>query len=164
MRILRVAAPLSLVLVLLFATSADAATTYTDALSGIEYFATSTEGFFTGTASGDLPGTFDTQVIHTPLDTTATITGGSFTLYTVIGGNATTVTGMFASGTVSQVDKNKHGCRDQHFAVSGTLTNAGVDGSGTGTFEATLTHYRTRVGAQCITYFATIIGSVSLIF
>lgn len=165
-RIARRAMPVTIAAWLLNASMALAATAYNDTISGAEYYATSTLGAFAGTANGDLPGTFDTQVEHTPLSSTATITGGSFTLYTAISGEPAFVTGTFASGTVAQVDKNTKACRDQHYAVNGTLQNVGVNGSGsgTGTFSATLTHYRLRIGQSCITYFATITGSVSLAF
>jgi hypothetical protein len=66
------------------ASGAAAATTYTDTISGYEYYATSTDGKFAGTASGPLPGSWVADVQHTPLclscATTATITGGSFSL------------------------------------------------------------------------------------
>ena len=35
-------------------------------------------------------------------------------------------------------------------------------GSGTGTFAATLTHYRTKIFGYCVTYSAGISGSISL--
>lgn len=144
----------------------DAATTYTDTIYGAEYAATPTVGSFAGAASGDLPGTFDVQVVHTVLSGTATITGGTFTLYTIIGGTYAVVGGSFTGGSVIQTDKKTHGCRDQHYAVNGTLANVGVGGTGTGTglFAATLTHYRTRIAGDCVTYFATISGAVSLTF
>lgn len=166
MRLARLALAFTTAIALLVGIVADAATTYTDQIAGAEYFATPTEGSFAGTASGDLPGTFDVRVIHTPLTTTAAITGGTFTLFTSLGGTPSTVSGTFASGTVTQIDKNTQGCRDQHYAVTGTLANVGVDGTGTGTgaFTATLTHHRTRIGGKCITYFATISGTVSLTF
>jgi hypothetical protein len=165
-RVVGTAIPLILALVLMSASIANASTTYEDSLSGVEYYATPTLGAFTGTASGDLPGTFDTQVQHTSLTTTATITGGSFTLYTIIDNALATVSGEFAGGTVTQTDKSTGGCRNQHYAVTGALQNVGVAGTGTGTgsFTATLTHYRVRVGKNCITYFATISGTVSLTF
>jgi hypothetical protein len=167
-RVIGTAIPFILALVLMSESIANASTTttYDDSLSGVEYYATPTLGAFTGTASGDLPGTFDTQVQHTPLTTTATITGGSFTLYTIIGNALATVSGQFKDGLVTQTDKMKGGCRNQHYAVTGALQNVGVGGAGTGTgsFDATLTHYRVRVGRECITYFATIAGTVSLIF
>ena len=66
-----------------------------------------------------------------------------------------------------QTDKNSdNACKDEHDAVTGTLQNVGVNGAGTGTgiFNATLTHYRIRLGGRCVTYLATIAGSVSLTF
>ena len=63
-------------------TAAFAAQSYTDTVSGHEYYATSTDGKFAGTATGSLPGTWNADVQHTTLciscSTTATITGGSF--------------------------------------------------------------------------------------
>ncbi len=165
MRIFRLALPLALALTLMLVTIATATTTYNDSISGFEYFATSTVGSFAGTASGDLPGTFDVHVVHTALTTTATITGGTFTLYTVIENAPAVATGNFVNGgTVTQIDKNTHGCRAQHYAVSGALANVTVNGAGagTGSFTATLTHYRTRIDGECITYFASISGGVSL--
>jgi hypothetical protein len=144
----------------------DAETIYNDIINGAEYAATPTVGSFAGAASGDLPGTFDVQVVHTVLSGTAIITGGTFTLYTTIGGTPAVVGGSFTGGSVTQIDKNTHRCRNQHYAVNGSLANAGVGGTGTGKgmFAATLTHYRTRIAGDCVTYFATISGAVSLTF
>jgi hypothetical protein len=146
----------------------DASTAYTDTIYGAEYAATPYLGSFAGAARGDLPGTFDVQVQHTDLSGTAAITGGTFTLYTTIDGTPAVVGGSFTGGSVTQIDKNTQGCRNQHYAVSGTLESVGVGGTGTGTgtglFAATLTHYRTRIAGDCVTYFATISGAVSLTF
>jgi hypothetical protein len=48
--------------------------------------------------------------------------------------------------------------------VNGLLGDVGfrTAGSGTGTFAATLTHYRTKVFGSCVTYSASISGSLSL--
>ena len=114
-------------LVFVMASVADAATTYTDTIDGAEYAATSQTGWFAGTASGDLPGTFDTMVQHTPLSPDGTITGGTFALYTVVAGSAATVTGTFVpGGTVTLLTKG-NACKDQVYAVSGTRPNGGVD-------------------------------------
>jgi hypothetical protein len=163
---IRAVLPLTLALVLTTASVANAATTYNDTIVGIEYAATPTVGSFVGLADGDLPGVFNVQVVHTVLDQTATITGGTFVLYTSLANAPATITGTFGGGSVTQLDKNPHPCRDQHYAVSGTLTKVGVAGTGigTGTFSATLTHYRTRIDSECVTFFATITGSVSLTF
>src|SRR3989442_13960642 len=43
---------------------------YSDSVTGVEVYATSTEGVFTGTASGALPGTWTADVLHTTLSGT----------------------------------------------------------------------------------------------
>jgi len=50
--------------------------------------------------------------------------------------------------------------------VYGALSNVGVNGgSGSGSFSATLTHYRTNVWfAGCVVYAASVSGTVSLTF
>src|SRR5688572_1852092 len=99
---------------------AAAATTYSDTINGYEYYFTSTEGRFAGNASGSLPGYWNAQVQHTPLclscPTTATITGGSFSLSTRIEWSPTLVTGNFTGGTVQVTDPGA-GCTNQTFAV-----------------------------------------------
>ncbi len=128
--------------------AANAASTYNDAITGFEYYATSTEGHFAGSASGALPGY-------------STITGGSFSLAT----GYTLVTGTFTGGTV-QVTNVGAGCTNQTFDVEGTLSDVGpwYLGSGTGTFSAILTHYRKSVWGYCVTYAASVSGSFSLTF
>ena len=68
--------------------SAIAATTYSDSISGYEYAATSTQGHFVGIASGALPGVWSVTVDHTPLGTSATITGADFHLATHLHGTS----------------------------------------------------------------------------
>jgi hypothetical protein len=149
--------------------SVAAAQTYSDTTSGFEYFATSTDGKFAGTAAGSLPGGWNADVQHTPLclscDTTATITGGSFSLATTISDIPVLVTGAFSGGTV-QVTNVGANCTNQTFAVDGVLGSVGAwsSGSGSGTFSATLTHYRHRVFTSCITYGASIAGAIDLTF
>jgi len=146
-----------------------AAPTYTDTLGGYEYWATSTEGRFAGTAAGDLPGTWNATVQHTPLciscSPTATITGGSVSLATAVGVIPTLVTGTFTGGTV-QVLNPGAGCTNQTFAVSGVLGDVGTwsSGSGTGTFAVTLTHFRRSLFGRCITYGASVHGTLSVTF
>lgn len=144
--------------------------TYTDAVFGRELFATPTLGVFAGTATGllpgSLPGSWSAYIWHTPLSTSApaTITGGSFSLATTISGSAATVRGTFSKGTVTQTTVDAT-CTNQTYDVLGTLAQVGVGGgTGTGTFSATLTHYRARVWGFCVTYKATVVGTVVLIF
>jgi hypothetical protein len=140
--------------------AAIAATTSTDSISGLEYAATSAQGRFAGVASGALPGAWSVTVDHTLLGTSAAITGGDFHLATRLDG---TLTGDFTRGTVTQLS-GFTGCASQRYAVTGVLSDVGPGsaGRGTGTFAATLTHYRTKIFGQCVTYSATVSGSLSL--
>jgi hypothetical protein len=150
------------------APAATASTTYVDTLTGYEYWATSTDGKFAGTASGSLPGTWNADVQHTALcltcPQTATITGGGFSLSTVFHYVPTLVTGAFTGGTV-QVRDSGAGCTNQTFAVNGVLGNVTTWwSSGSGTFAVTLTHYRRYVLGSCVTYGASITGTLSVSF
>ena len=148
---------------LLASPAAAIAATSSDSISGLEYAATSAQGRFAGLASGALPGAWSVTVDHTPLGTSAAITGGDFHLATRLGGTLTAVTGYFTAGTVRQLS-GFTGCVNQRYAVHGVLGDVG-SGSvrrGTGTFGATLTHYRTRIFGQCLTYSASVSGSLSL--
>jgi hypothetical protein len=136
---------------------------YSGPISGFEYTAAATQGSFAGAALGALPGAWSATVDHTPLGTSATITGGEFSLATYRDGTLTTVTGRFTGGTVQQLS-GFTGCVNQRNAVNGLLGDTGFrsPGSGTGTFAATLTHYRTKIFGYCVTYSASISGSLSL--
>ena len=166
MRILvAVAATVTVAVTLAVAAPVYAATTYTSSLRGFEVAATSTRGTFTGTASGSLSGQWAATVEHTPLSPNATITGGSFAIATAVNSVPTLVTGTFSGGSVTVVNPGA-GCTNQSFAINGMLGNVGAwySGSGTGTFIGTLIHYRTRIFTSCITYWATVSGSVTLTF
>jgi hypothetical protein len=143
--------------------AAGAATSFSDSISGYEYAATSTQGHFAGLASGALPGAWSVTVDHTPLGTSAAITGGDFHLATRLDGRLTTVTGEFTGGTVRQLS-GFTGCVSRRYAVTGVLGDVGVGsaGRGTGTFAATLTHYRTTIFGHCVTYSASVSGSLSV--
>ena len=147
--------------------TAVAATNYHDSVRGVEVYATSTEGRFTGQAGGDLPGTWYADVIHTPLSgspATATIDGGVFDLVTNLHNQSTLVTGQFTGGSVAQTGGFSD-CTNQTYLVNGTLSNVGAYGRphhGTGTFAATLTHYRASLLGYCLVYSASIAGYVTL--
>ncbi len=53
---------------------------------------------------------------------------------------------------------------NQRYAVHGVLDDVGSGAArrGTGTLNATLTHYRTKIFGHCVTYSASISGSLSL--
>ena len=156
----------ALVLLVAPATAA-AAQSYSDTISGYEYAFTSTDGKFAGTASGALPGSWKTDVQHTALclscTPTARITGGSFSLATVHNGLPALVSGAFVGGTV-QVTNVGASCSNQTFAVNGILGHVGwwSSGTGSGVFRATLTHYRHSILGRCITYGASVRGTLSL--
>jgi hypothetical protein len=147
--------------------TAVAATTYHDSVRGLEVYATSTEGRFTGQAAGDLPGYWYADVIHTPLSgspATATIGGGAFDLVTSLHNQSTLVTGQFTGGSVVQTG-GLSDCTNQTYLVDGTLSKVGVYGGpahGTGTFKASLTHYRVALHGYCLIYAASIAGNVTL--
>ena len=158
---------IAVVLLLVAPATAAAAQTYNDTISGFEYAFTSTEGRFAGTASGALPGSWNANVQHTPLclscTPTATITGGSFSLATTHNGFPALVSGAFVGGTVQVMNVGSN-CTNQTFAVNGILGNVGwwSSGTGSGTFRATLTHYRRSILGRCVTYGASVRGTLSL--
>jgi hypothetical protein len=134
-------------------------------ITGAEYYATSTQGRFAGTATGSSndTATWNAIVNHTPLTITATITGGSADLYT---SNLVHVHGSFRSGTVTLASEEA-GCGTQTYEVVGALTKVTRSDShrkGTGTFTATLTHYRTSILGSCVVYSAGVSGTISLSF
>jgi len=155
--------PIAAAAALVISPASAMAATSSDSISGLEYAATSTQGRFVGIASGALPGAWSVTVDHTPLGTSAVITGGDFHLATRRHGALTAVTGDFTGGTVKQLS-GFTGCVSRRYAVIGVLGGVGFGsaGHGTGTFAATLTHYRATIFGQCVTYSASVSGSLSL--
>lgn len=154
---------------LLVSVAASAETTSVEWINGSELpNATSTEGHFVGEASGAFAGTWSIDVTHQPLTYSPDyITGGSFHLHTLIGYWPSTITGAFVpySGTVKQV-AGFSGCTNQRYVVSGRISEVGINGgAGTGSFSATLTHYRANLWwVGCVVYSASVSGTVSLSF
>jgi hypothetical protein len=105
-------------------------------------------------------------VDHTPLSPNATVTGGSLSLRTVLHGASTTVGGSITGGQVVRTNPGVTGCVNQNYAVTLVLGSVGPNGagSGTGSFAGRLTHYRQSIFGTCVTYSATISGSMSLTF
>jgi len=117
-------------------------------------------------ATGSYDGAWYVDVKHQDLSYhPASITGGTFRLDTFIGGWPAAITGAFVGGTVSQIG-GFSGCTNQNYAVQGTLGGVGINGGvGSGSFSATLTHYRTNVWfVGCVIYAASVKGTVSLTF
>ncbi len=146
-----------------------ASTCCTDQVTGAEVYAKSTTGYFVGPASGQLPGSFYTQVNHDPLPTVvgqsaAISPGGSFDLDTTLQGTSALVTGTYSGGTITLTSAGS-GCTNQVYTVAGSLGSVGPVGgnqTGTGAFNGTLTHYRTLLFGGCVTYRATVTGTVTL--
>ena len=137
---------------------AAAATTVSYEVRGVEVYATSTRGVFTGvTWAADDYGSWYAVVDHTTFDAarTATITAGTFDLT----GYRRDVSGTFDPGGTVLLRRADAGCGREVFDVDGTLTLAG---GGSGVFDATLVHYRRSVFGRCITYGATVSGTVAL--
>jgi hypothetical protein len=137
--------------------------TYT--IRGAEYYATSTQGRFGGTASGNTgdSATWQATVNHTALTDTAEITGGTARLAT---SRLVVIRGEFSGGDVTLVSRQS-GCGTETYAVDGSLENVTrTDSSavGTGEFTATLTHYRALLFGACRTFSATVRGTIALSF
>ena len=151
--------------------TAAASSTYTDSIRGTELpNATPTEGQFVGEATGGLPGAWYIDVTHQVLpnnSSSVAITGGRFRLNTVINYLPEEILGSFKPwhGYVKQVD-GFWGCTNQHYKVHGELSDVGVDwGTGSGTFDAKLTHYRVNIWwVGCVVYSASVSGTVSMTF
>ena len=95
-----VALPAVLMLAMAFpALTLAASVSQSYAITGYEYYATSTQGRFAGTAAGSSGDTaaWNAVVNHTPLTTAAAITGGTADLAT---SNLVTLHGVFSGGTV----------------------------------------------------------------
>ena len=150
-------------------TAAAASGTYVEWIHGSELpNATTTEGHFVGEAVGSLDGAWSIDVKHQPLHySPAYITGGSFNLDTFVNGWPRSINGSFVpySGTVRQLS-GFSGCTNQQYSVRGLIRDVGINGgTGSGSFSATLTHYRTSVWwLGCIVYSASVSGTVSLSF
>ena len=106
-----VAAAVALALIPVAAIAATAPA-FSDPISGFEYTAAPTQGSFAGAALGAVPGPWSATVDHTPLGTSAIITGGEFSLATYLDGTLTTITGHFTAGTVQQLS-GFTGCASQ---------------------------------------------------
>lgn len=146
---------------------AAASGSYQDAVAGAEVYATTTNGKFVGTATGALLGAWYASIVHGSLSSgAAPITGGSFYLGARLGGQPALLEGGFVGGSVTQTG-GFTGCANQTYAVRGRLGNVGRYGNaqtGSGAFVATLTHHRSRILGSCVTYSATVAGTVSLTF
>jgi hypothetical protein len=149
------------------AAAAPASTTF--AVKGFEYAFTPTVGFFAGSATGSAGdrGGWNTNVEHDRLGSPPPIyvTGGSFQMATRSpAGTFDFVVGSFVNqgGTITTIDSGA-GCTNERFLVTGALEHVSTSTTfgGAGTFSVTLTHHRASLFGRCITYSATVVGTVS---
>ncbi|HSH21609.1 MAG TPA: hypothetical protein VK992_03200 [Candidatus Caenarcaniphilales bacterium] len=138
----------------------------TYSVTGYEVWFTPTVGTFVGTGGGSV-GTlsaWQSSIEHSVvISPTGTITGGWATLYRLDG---VRISGYFSDGTVQQTYDGPD-CTDESHAVTGSLTSVSRSDSaavGTGVFEATLVHHRAWFFGRCISYSASVTGTISLLF
>jgi hypothetical protein len=147
------------------APAAPASTSF--AIVGYEYAFTSTVGTFAGVGTGNAGdrAAWNTSVEHDPLGSSPTyVNGGSFEMTTAGPSGVDFVTGTFAyhGGTVTTIDPGT-GCTNQRFRVTGTLEDVTTTttSGGSGSFVATLTHYRYSLFGHCVIYAARVAGTVT---
>jgi len=156
---LAVAASLSLALIAIPAVAV-ANTDVTYAIRGAEYAATPTVGSFAGIAvAADDYGAWKATVVHDLLPTVVGSSApinpcGSFTL----DGRVRDLAGAFLGVSVTLLSDSS--CGKQTYSVAGQL-NLTAGGPGTADFGALLTHHRIFLFGRCITYAATVKGSVT---
>ena len=150
------------------ASAAPASTSF--AVTGFEYAFTPTVGFFAGRGTGNAGdrAAWNTYVEHDPLGSTPTyVNGGSFQMTTrSLAGTYDWITGDFVyhGGTITTVDPGTN-CTNQRYLVTGALQNVttSTTAGGTGTFAVTLTHYRAPFLGRCITYSASVVGTLGVV-
>jgi hypothetical protein len=155
--------------VLAFPTAASAAPASTSfKIAGFEYAFTQTVGFFAGSGTGTAGdrAAWNTFVEHDRLGSVPTfVNGGSLQMATRSAtGRLDFVTGTFVNhgGTITTIDPGA-GCTNQRFLVTGTLADVATSttAGGTGTFSVVLTHFRASLLGRCVTYSASVAGTVS---
>ena len=149
------------------ASAAPASTSFN--IRGFEYAFTQTVGFFAGSGIGTAGdrAAWNTSVEHDPLGSTPTyVNGGSFQMITRSAtGRLDFVIGTFVKhgGMIMTIDPGA-GCTNQRFLVTGTLSDVATSttAGGTGAFSVVLTHFRASLLGRCVTYSASVAGTVSL--
>jgi hypothetical protein len=170
LQLLAVALVSAVTLAIPAATSAAPAST-SFAVTGFEYTFTPTVGFFAGTGTGNAGdrAAWNTFVEHDPLGSTPTyVNGGSFQMTTRSpAGTYDWILGEFVyhGGTITTIDPGTN-CTNQRYLVTGALRNVSTSTTsrGTGTFAVTLTHYRAPFLGRCITYRASVVGTVGFAY
>jgi hypothetical protein len=151
------------------APAAPASTSFS--IVGYEYAFTSTVGSFAGTGRGNAGDTaaWNATVQHDRLGSTPTyVNGGSFAMATRSpSGSFDAVRGSFVyhSGTITTLNPGAN-CTNQQYLVTGRLANVATTttSGGSGSFAATLTHYRISLFGHCLIYKARVAGHVDFAY
>jgi len=151
------------------ASAAPASTSF--AVTGFEYAFTPTVGLFAGRGTGNAGdrAAWNTYVEHDPLGSTETyVNGGSLQMTTRSpAGTYDWVTGEFVyhGGMITTIDPGTN-CTNQRYLVTGALKNVSTSTTsrGKGTFAVTLTHYRASFLGRCVTYSASVVGTVGFVY
>ena len=143
-----------------------AAAPETYSLSGYEIWFTPSVGVFAGTGNGhagDLSAWFSSIEHSQVISPSGTIIGGWATLYRLDG---VSISGHFSGGTIVQTNDGA-GCTAEWHSVTGELTGvrrSDTAALGSGEFQVTLVHHRAWLFGRCISYSASVSGSISLSF
>lgn len=148
------------------ASVARAAQHETYSLSGYEIWFTPSVGVFAGRGNGSVGelSAWYSSIEHSQvISPSGTIIGGWAMLYRLDG---VRIGAHFNGGTVVQTNVGAN-CTAESHVVTGTLADvrrSDSDASGTGEFLATLVHHRAWLFGQCISYAATVNGTINLTF
>lgn len=137
-------------------------------LAGVEARATNTVGTFVGGAADpQLEGMLWKAVVrHVPLSRTGTpalITGGSVTLHVASPTRFWTQSRSFTAGTIAYAPdlSSPSACGRQVLRVNATLAPT-TEADDSGSLDVYLIHHRRSLFGHCITYAATVRGSLNL--
>ena len=161
-----VAAVASLLLFLVPAPTASAATDVY-AIAGYEVWPTAYVATFVGTTRDPAGswGGWRASIEHSGvISPTGSISGGSAELVLA---DTSTIRARVAGGSVTLVAGSETDCAAMTHQVDGALVDVvrgGRSTVGTGTLTATLVHYRAWLFGRCLTYSASVDGTIALTF
>jgi hypothetical protein len=138
-------------------------------VAGVETRATGVLGTFVGGAVNPRTGgmLWKAVVQHTPLtrkaDSPALITGGGVTLRVWSGERFSETTRSFTGGTIAYAGdrSSRSSCGQQVFRVDAALAGTRAAGDA-GLLQVYLTHHRKSIFGRCVTYAASVSGSLRL--
>jgi len=134
------------------------------ALGGYEVWYSPTMAVFAGTsrvAGADLSAWYATIEHSLVINPSGTVTGGFATLYLPDG---VRITGRFSDGTIVQTDPGVN-CTTEYHAIAGNLrdvSRSDVGAVGTAALSATLVHHRAWIFGRCLSYAASVEGTIEI--